>query len=410
MNVRFRGSLLVAVGLLSALALSGAACATTDVPVGTIDDGDGNKLTGDAGPATEPDATGDDAGQEASLPPTRTCSDQGFCHTDIPEEATLTSVWGDGAGVVWSVSAQGTIYRWDGAHWNVHQEIAGAELSVVWGSSATDVWVAGSKGLLHGTGSSAATLSFAPLADLPGDPSIALTSIWGSGANDIWAVGWAQDPSSHALSGRVLHFKGAQDGWSEITLDVPREYEWDPDPAVAPLGVFGSASTGAWVQGAWMDNQGNAVAVLFRIAPGTEEAVRVRIPEGDDYPPRHYPLTGTGVTDDGTVWLGAVSRSGRHRYIRGKAPYATQDWELLYRPQYESDPHLFWGKSGKDAWQVGDFGRLRHWDGAKWTQAVIMVTSAPVKSDLFGAWAASSDDFWVVGDGIALHKMPPSAP
>ena len=203
-----------------------------------------------------------------------------------------------------------------------------------------------------------------------------------------------------------MHYAGALAGWTEISISVPRENDWDPDPAVAPIGVFGSTTSGTWVHGAWFDNQGNAVAVLFRIAPGSSESVRMKIPEGNDYPPRQMPLTGVGVMDDGTVWLGAVSRSGRHSYIRGKAPYAEQDWESLYRAQYESDPHLFWGASANDAWQVGDFGRLRHWDGTKWTQSVIMVTSAPVKSDFFGAWAVSKDEFWVVGDGIALHKKP----
>ena len=364
-----------------------------------------NKLTGDAGPANEVDAT-DDAGEEASLPTPRQCSDQNFCHTDIPEDATLTSVWGDGSGVVWSVSAQGKIFRWDGSQWKVHQELADATLVSVWGSGATDVWIAGSTGLLHGTGSSSATLAFAPVADLPGNPDVALSSVWGSGPNDIWAVGGAQDPSSGALLSRVVHFAGAPAGWSEVGIGVPKVESWSPDPAIAPMGVFGTASSGAWVHGAWIDDQWNPVAVLFRIAPGSTEPVRMQLPDGSDWPYGHKPLMGAGAMADGTVWLGAESNTGRHRYIRGKAPYAAADWELVYRPQYESDPHFFWGTSGNDAWQVGDFGRLRHWDGTKWTQAVIMVTSAPVRSDFFGAWGISNEDFWVVGDGIALHKRP----
>lgn len=401
-----RRSILAIVAGLSALAFAGAACATSDVAIGSVGDDDGTKLGGDGGGSAD-DAGAVDAGAEASLPPPRACSDQNFCHTPVPAAATLTSVWGDGAGAVWSVSAQGTIYRWDGAEWKVHHELTGAVLTAVWGSGPTDVWVAGSKGLLHGTGASAATLVFVPVADLPGNPDVPLTSLWGSGPDDIWAVGYGQDPSTSALLGRVVHFAGAG-GWSELSLGVPREYDWDPDPAVAPMQVFGSASSGAWVHGAWLDDQNNAVAVLFRVAPSATEGVRVPIPEGEDWPPRHRPLTGAGVTDDGTVWLAAVSHSGRHRYIRGNAPYGASDWELLYRPQYESNPHFFWGRSATDTWQVGDFGRLRRWDGAKWTQAVIMVTSAPVKSDLFGAWGTSDEDFWVVGDGIALHKRPKS--
>ena len=406
-SARHRGSVLASVAIVSAIALAGAACATADVPIGTVEDDDGENKLGDGDGGELPDVAAIDGGQEASLPPPRACSDQSFCHTDIPEGATLTSVWGDDSGVVWSVSAQGTIYRWDGAHWNVHHEVPGAAFTTVWGSSATEVWAAGSKGLLRGTGSSAATLTFAPVSDLPGNPDVVLTSIWGSGPNDIWAVGGAANGS---LLGRVVHYTGPGAGWSEVTVEVPREYPWDPDPAVAPIGVFGSAASGAWVHGAWIDNQNNPIAVLFRIAPGTTDAVRMKIPEGNDWPYGQQPLTGAGVMADGTVWLGAVALSGRHRYIRGKAPYADADWEPLYRAQYESDPRFFWGASANDAWQAGDFGRLRHWDGTKWTQAIIMVTTAPVKSDFFGAWTAKSDDFWVVGDGIALHKKPSSTP
>ena len=410
MNARRRGTVLAAALVFSALGFGGAACATSDIPIGTVEDDEDNKLGGDGGVDGEAVVPHDDAGEEASLPPPRTCSDQSFCHTDIPEGALLTSVWGDGAGVVWSVSVQGTIYRWDGAHWNVHQEVEGAELTTVWGSGPTDVWVAGSKGLFHGTGASATALVFEPVADLPGNADVALSSVWGSGPDDIWAVGFYQDSSTFKLNGRVVHFTGAANGWSELTLSVPREYEWDPDPSVAPIGVFGSATSGAWIHGAWLDSQGYATAVLFHIPPGATEAVRIKVPEGTDWPYGQKPLTGAGVMDDGTVLIGSVSLVGRHGYIRGKAPYAASDWELLYRPQYESQPHLFWGTSNTDAWQAGDFGRLRHWDGTRWTQAVIMVTSAPVKSDFYGAWGTSNDDFWVVGDGIALHKMPTSKP
>ena len=212
-SARRRGSILVAVGVVWALAFAGVACATSDVTLGSVTDDGGNKLNGEGGAQDEPDVSTSDAGPD-SLPPPRECSDQNFCHTNVPEGATLTSVWGDGAGVVWSVSAQGTIYRWDGFQWKVHHVVAAAagaaELTTIWGSSATDVWVAGSTGLLHGTGTSAATLSFAPVTDLPGNPDVPLASVWGSGPDNIWAVGYAQDEETacaprarRALRGRV---------------------------------------------------------------------------------------------------------------------------------------------------------------------------------------------------------------
>jgi hypothetical protein len=410
---RRRGIALTILGIGTAFVFAGATAAcSTSADVGAMSDGGETKIENEGGLAADTDATPADAGTDVTLPPPRECSDQNFCHTDIPEDAVLYGIWGDGAGVVWTVSEAGAIYRWDGAHWQVHQQIAETELYAVWGSGPTDVWVAASSGLLHGTGASPQTLSFAPVADLPGLDTVPITSIWGTSADDFWAVGGAQDPNSGLLVGRIVHFTHA-DGFTEIPIEIPRKEEWDPDPGVAPLGVFGSASSGTWIHGAWFDNQNNASAVLYRFAPGSSTPTRITVPLGGELEspsPRHGPFTGAGVMEDGTVWLGGVRQSGLHDYIRGKAPYADSDWELLYRAQYESDPHFFWGSSANDAWQVGDFGRLRHWDGTTWTQAVIMVTSAPVRSDLYGAWASTKDDFWVVGDGIALHKKVSPAP
>ena len=46
----------------------------------------------------------------------------------------------------------------------------------------------------------------------------------------------------------------------------------------------------------------------------------------------------------------------------------------------------------------------------RWKQAAIMVTAIPVKKVFHGIWGLGNDDFWVVGDGIALHKTAVVAP
>ena len=60
----------------------------------------------------------EDADADASTP--RECSDDGFCHTALPKGQTLRAVWGDGQGVVWAVSGQGAILRWDQTEWKIH--------------------------------------------------------------------------------------------------------------------------------------------------------------------------------------------------------------------------------------------------------------------------------------------------
>ena len=57
-----------------------------------------------------------------------------------------------------------------------------------------------------------------------------------------------------------------------------------------------------------------------------------------------------------------------------------------------------------DLWAVGRTGLVAHWDGAKFSQAAIRVNELAVTQSIWAIWGTSSDDFWVVGDEIALHR------
>jgi hypothetical protein len=63
-----------------------------------------------------------------------------------------------------------------------------------------------------------------------------------------------------------------------------------------------------------------------------------------------------------------------------------------------------WSTGPSDLWSAGVFGRLRHWNGTSWTEAALTVSSLPETATLYGIWGKSSNDFWVVGDNVAIHK------
>ncbi|AKU95060.1 hypothetical protein AKJ09_01724 [Labilithrix luteola] len=175
------------------------ACATDSTEPSTADALDGStedapSTSSEDGIAPTSDASvdgdadiGADAEIDADAGP-RICTDQGWCHSVAPVGQNLVDVWGDGSGTVWAVSAQGNVFRWDGTTWN-NAFTASSALSVVWGTSPTDVWIGGDAGLLHGTGSSSANLTWTTvtLPDANG-ATLSIRSLWGTSSTDTWAV------------------------------------------------------------------------------------------------------------------------------------------------------------------------------------------------------------------------------
>ena len=59
-----------------------------------------------------------------------------------------------------------------------------------------------------------------------------------------------------------------------------------------------------------------------------------------------------------------------------------------------------------DLWVAGEYGRMRHWNGSRWSAPALTVTKFPVIENLHAFWVKGPDDLWVVGEGIALHLDP----
>jgi hypothetical protein len=409
--VRSSRALPVALVAILAVGALASACADSDRVLGEATD-DGGSVVAPPGSNEEPDAAPIvEAGPDVEAG-TRICSDDGFCHSTLPPDQNLRGVWADGQGTAWSISLEGNILRWNGAEWIIHMTdvVKDEGMFAVWGTSPTDVYVATSVGLLHGTGATPAELVFAPI-DLPGDTAIPIKSVWGTGPNDIWAAGGIEsfDEWPPRFEGRLLHFAGntgdAGDGWTEDPLS---------SEGIAFRTVFGSPTSGVWVHGPDSDEFGELTARVRRLKPGTTTWETVTVPPNPDgdWRPQAQEFSGASLSSDNAVWFSGSTGDFDQGTWQGKSATSGATFDFTFKKRFFWDRAIygFWGLGSNDTWAIGDSGLIAHWDGTKWSQAVIRVSDAPVGRSFWGIWGKNNDDMWIVGDKIALHKTTQGKP
>jgi len=392
---------LLVLGAAIITVLAAAACANADGDDGPVSDPEGPTTLPpgpDSGPPAVPDASSD---APTDAPP-RTCSDDDFCHTVLPEDQTLQAVWSDGAGIAWAGTKFGAILRFDGTEWKIHASGLG-EISSIWGSSPTEIWAAGAKGVYRGTGTTSAAVMFAN-APLEADGDVHITSIWGSSANDVWAVGARTD--GVAPAGRVYHFTGA------TTSDGAPEWELDPLSFEDTSGyrrVWGSPGSGLWIAatlpyGEW----GATQEAILRRPPSSTTFESVVLPAVDPRSP-DVPIgqiLGAAVESDTSVWLVLMSTWARRGVYHGVSSDGGATFTWTVSP-YENDEMLDFtalAASPSGVWAAGRFGRLATWDGKRFAQVSTEVEPLPVIDPFFDVWTATGGEVWAVGKGIALHR------
>jgi hypothetical protein len=395
--------LAAALGAVAALATSSIACSSADDGVSTSGETPPPVEGGVLPPAPDASAPVDagsvDADAEAEAP--RVCSDDGFCHTTLSPKATLRGVWADGAGVAWAVSDEGEILRHDGNAWTVHTKTKGA-LRAVWGSGPNDIWIGGDVGLLHGTGATSATLTFAD-ANAPGDQRAPITSIWGTGAKDVWAVGNFVD---FPYVARVLHYT---DGFAGASWQV----DGVSSSPVLFSRVWGTSTSGVWLAGL----RNNPVTInqevyVVRRSAGATKFAQVDLPRDPTAPQgvgELYKLADATVALDGTVWVMGRTNTSKQGFARGTTTDGVvYTWSFVATGPSSGKLFEFaWGKAEADQWIGGDYGRLKRWDGTSWTQAKTTISKFPDTTPLHAMWGDANGELWVVGDGIAMHRLPP---
>ncbi len=411
--------------LASATTLALSACSdSVEIAVddSTLDSGGGGSVIPATDASPEIDAgESPDASDDAAVDPdagdagTRICSDDNFCHSEVPKGQSLVGVWGDGTGIVWAVSRSASILRWDGTAWNVHTQLTSATGTnySIWGSGPTDVWVVTPAGLFHGEGSSSASLVFAPV-ELGGDPTIPITSVGGTGPNDVWAVGglFTDRVYPWVTKGRVLHYDGdPSNGGSGWTLDSDLSSR-----GIAFRFFMAGGASGSWMTGQKFDSalQGLLGAVVLRRLPGATEWTAVDLPPDPrgGYGPQARELAAIGMSSDSSIWIRGATGNFAWGFWRGTSIDGGNTFSWSFNPTNTWERAIvgFWGTAPNDTWGVGASGLVTHWNGTKWQQAAIRVTDIPVGKAFTAIWGKSNDDFWVVGDEVALHRTPAGKP
>ncbi|OJY25088.1 MAG: hypothetical protein BGO98_08785 [Myxococcales bacterium 68-20] len=413
--------------LTSATTLALTACSdSVEIAIddSTPDSGGGGSVIPVTDASPEIDAgESPDAPDDASVDPdagdagTRICSDDNFCHTEVPKGQNLAGVWGDGTGIVWAVSRKGDLLRWDGSAWSVHTQLTNVTGTTftIWGSGPTDIWVLTPGGLFHGTGPSSATLVFAPVV-LPGDATIPIKSIGGTGPNDVWAVGGVTNSSKYPWDwrGRILHYDGdPAEGGSG----------WIVDESFASQPMAFSVVVASPVSGVWLAAQEyrngtspSLAARLYRRASGVEGWTDVGLPLDleDKQVGWNVPgdLTAIAMSSASAVWVRGATANYKAGFWRGASTNGGNDfsWSFKRTNSWDRPIVALWGTAPNDTWGVGPSGLVTHWNGTKWQQAAIRVTDIPVAKSFNAIWGKSTDDFWVVGDEVALHRTPAGKP
>ena len=388
-------------GAVIAFAMGAAACDSSEAetPAPDVDGGADADASLDANRPNDEEDAGPDAGELVR------CTADDFCHTVLPDGQVLRGVWGDDQGVVWAVSEQGNILRWDGTTWKIRHSNAGP-LFGIWGSSATDIWAVGTIGLLHGQGASSDDLTWTAV-PVPGLDGVPLRAIAGRTATDIWAVGGRSntDVFPPEIEGRVLHFSGPSSdpggGWTAETAADMTTLET----------VWTTAQGDVWIGGTFAENPWVQLyrGVLLHRPPGADTFSEVSLPVLDrgGGPTHVQTMTGGATISGDVIVLGVVDHAGA--YLRGNddpdggSSLVWEETTFRVQPSYL---HAVWGPSSSDVWLAGDFGRLRHWDGTSWSLPRIVVGKVPVTNAFYAVWARAADDLWFVGDRIALHKRP----
>jgi hypothetical protein len=354
-----------------------------------------------APPPGEADAALYEAGGEAETPRTaRICTDDGWCHTDVPSGHTLLDVWSDTQGSAWAVSEEGGILRWDGLAWSVHFTNM-TKLVSIWGSGPNDLWAGGPGGLLHGDGTEWRPV---PL-EAEGDEALDIT---GGAASDVWVAG-----KSAGGRPRVFHVAGAGGAvTSEPIEDALAAHEYY-DYFTDVRRVWKTTNGDVWVCVsiiAW-----DFIAdYLYRRPAGTSSEWQ-QIPFPSEFAKFDYSdqkFTGAGATGD-DVWLFANIDDVGASYWTAKTGTVVErtDWKLgrwkhpLDREFDKSARTGIWGVSANDVWVIGTVGRIQHWDGASWTLPRVIVDDVPIGEELRAVAGQRDDDLWVVGGRYALHRV-----
>jgi len=188
-------------------------------------------------------------------------TDLGIFHTG---DGALHAAWGTSSNDMFFVGDYGTIFHFDGSHWEDMPKVTSKNLQSVWGTSHNDVWACGYKqstgetAIVHYDGSSWTNI----------DPSVVGANIQAHG--DGLSGTWACDSSGHTkiyMCGAFLYRKTDNGSWINDSATIGNQLGVNSYAAL--FNIRGNSSNDIMVQGSsgfiahWNGKSWQAYSNLF---------------------------------------------------------------------------------------------------------------------------------------------------
>ncbi len=339
----------------------------------------------------------------------RVCSKDNWCwYSPLPHGNTLRAVWGSAADDYWAVGDMGTIMHYDGGAWSggAPTGFTASDLQAVYGTSATDVWAVGTNsGLVRYDGNK---WTASPQSGVIPAPAQTLRGLWGRAPNDYWAVGsggtilhfdgnlWSEAPGSRTATTRDLYAvwgSSAGDVWTVGNSGVVLHYNgtnWTLDTVASNLST---ATT-------WYGLAGSAADRIFAVG----SSGRVMRYNGTAW--SLDPMSGNiGLSTAYSLWMnasGALTVGYSSFSGVGSSRFDGNAWQYTAAPGGVGI-YGVWATSLSDAWTVGDYGTLMHYDGQSWSAPPISTTLDSYT--LQNVWGSAPNDVWAVGSGGTIRRF-----
>lgn len=314
---------------------------------------------------------------------------QGFASSGL----RLNAVWGSGAGDIYTVGLEGTIFHSSGDDvWTQQKTGRLSELTSVYGSSATDVYAVESESALHTTGDGA----WSVVAGVKPSGAGSLRQVFITSATNLYFSGGTTGSVPAYPTGGTNIMR-----WDKTSLTG--EYA-AADHSI--MGLWGTGAADLWAVGSYKQGGGTLGLVLHSTGDGTWAQQRFEPDKGTLYLGM---LTAVWSSSKSDVYASAgASSSGIYR-CSGPGTDWRQETDKANPPNILG----LWGSGPSDVWAVGYVKDGPNYNGlvlrsrgdGNWVPDPDLPTAMLVGLPLYGVWGSRHGDVYIVGQaGVILHK------
>lgn len=309
----------------------------------------------------------------------------------------LNSVWGSGAGDVYTVGLQGTIFHSTGSDvWTQQTMGRPFELTSVSGSSASDVYAVESEAVLHSAGDGVWTV----VSGIQNESAASFRQVFLTSPSSVYVAGVTSKAVPAYPTGGINILR-----WNQKT--ATREY------ALAEHGIgglFGTSATDLWAVGSYQQGGGTLGLVLHSTGDGTWTQQKFEPDRGTLY---LGSLTSVWASSKSDVYAGVgYNIIGGYAGIYRCSGRGT-DWRRETDTTNAPNIYAMWGSGPTDVWAVGFVKDGSNYNGivlrskgdGKWAPDPDLPASKLVGLPLYGVWGSRYGDVYIVGQsGVILHK------